>query len=148
LRNRIPAALLALTLAAPPAALVAQARPASQGFLVIVHPSNPLSRLDQKFLANAFLKKTTRWDNDVGIRPVDLGPDSPVRRRFSQDVVGRPVDGVKSYWQQQLFSGRDVPPPELDSDDEVVKYVLRFNGAVGYVSSSADIRSAKVVAVK
>ena len=41
-----------------------------------------------------------------------------------------------------------MPPPELGSDVDVIIYVLRHPGAVGYVSASVDLRGAKVVEVK
>ena len=95
-----------------------------------------------------FLKKLSRWNDVEVVRPVDLRPDSPVRRAFSEEILKRSVPAVKNYWQQLVFSGRDVPPPELDSDEDVVKYVLRYPGAVGYVSGTAEIRGAKVLSVK
>jgi hypothetical protein len=55
---------------------------------------------------------------------------------------------VRSYWQQLIFSGRDVPPPELDSDADVVKYVSKHAGAIGYVSGNGDLAGVKVVIVK
>src|SRR5262249_36532166 len=114
-------------------------------FLIIVHPSNALGAVDRRFLVDAFLKKTSSWPGGGGgIRPVDLGPKSPVRVRFSEDVLHRTVAEVKSYWQQRIFSGSDVPPPELDSDDEVVSYVLKHGGAVGYVSGTAKLNGARV----
>jgi ABC-type phosphate transport system substrate-binding protein len=117
-------------------------------FWVIVNPNNPAVALDRKFLADAFLKKTTRWPGGEVVRPVDLRPDSPVRRRFSEDVLGRSIAAVKSYWQQLIFSGRAIPPPELDSDEEVLRYVGRHPGAVGYVSGTAELRGVKAVNVK
>ena len=63
-------------------------------------------------------------------------------------MLKRSVEAVKGYWQQRIFSGRDVPPPELETDDEVVRYVLKHEGAVGYVSGSADARRRKVVSVR
>jgi hypothetical protein len=71
-----------------------------------------------------------------------------VRRRFSDEVLHRSVSEVKSYWQQRIFSGRDVPPPELDTDDQVVTYVLRHAGAVGYVSAEAALNGTKVLEVR
>jgi ABC-type phosphate transport system substrate-binding protein len=117
-------------------------------YVVIVHPSNPATRADRKFLADAFLKKTTRWDQGEVIRPVDQTTDSPVRRKFSEEVIKRSVAAVRSYWQQVIFSGRDVPPPELNSDEDVVKYVLKYSGAVGYVSGNADTNGTKVISVE
>jgi hypothetical protein len=55
---------------------------------------------------------------------------------------------VKSYWQQLIFSGRGVPPPELDTEEEVIRYVGRHPGALGYVSSYGEVGGVKVVIVK
>jgi ABC-type phosphate transport system substrate-binding protein len=138
---------LALALTALCATVFAEPRP-SPSYLVIVHPANPATAVDRQFLEDAFLKKLTRWSNDEGIRPVDLAPGSPARRKFTEDVLHRSVEAVKSYWQQRIFAGRDVPPPELDTDDDVVKYVLKYEGAVGYVSGAATLRGSKVIAVR
>jgi ABC-type phosphate transport system substrate-binding protein len=116
-------------------------------YVVIVNPSNPTTSVGRKFLTDAFLKKTTRWDFNEVIRPVDQAPDSPVRRKFSEEVLKRSVAAVRSYWQQVIFSGRDVPPPELGSDEDVVKYVLKYPGAIGYVAGGSDTSDAKIVSV-
>jgi hypothetical protein len=55
---------------------------------------------------------------------------------------------VKAYWQQLIFSGRDVPPPELESDDAVVAYVLAHRGSIGYVSGMAELKNARVLAIE
>lgn len=117
-------------------------------YRVIVNPSNPTTAIDKKQLAEIFLKRSTRWSNGVVARPADLGTESSIRKKFSDEVLNRSVLAVKSYWQQVIFSGRDVPPPELDSDEEIVKFVLKNAGAVGYVSSSADLNGAKILTVK
>jgi hypothetical protein len=123
----------------------AQAPPA---YVVIVHPSNAIVSADRAFLASAFLKKTTRWPGGVAIRPADLKPGAAARARFSQEVIGRSVSAVRSYWQQVIFSGRDVPPPEFATDADVVTFVLKHPGAVGYVSGTVDLRGARPIAVK
>jgi ABC-type phosphate transport system substrate-binding protein len=115
-------------------------------YVVIVHPANPTTSMNRRFLADAFLKKTTRWDNGETIRPVDQAPESSVRRRFSDEVLKRSVAAVRNYWQQIIFAGRGVPPPELSGDEEVIKYVTDHAGAVGYVSGS-NTGGAKVITV-
>ncbi len=143
------AVLFALTLAASEATVVAQTRPtAAAAYRIIVNPSNPTKSVDRKFLADAFLKKVTRWAHGELIRPVDLNPDSPARNKFSDEVLQRSVAAIKSYWQQLVFSGRDLPPPELDTDEDVVKYVLKHSGAIGYVSGSANLNGARPVTVE
>jgi ABC-type phosphate transport system substrate-binding protein len=79
---------------------------------------------------------------------VDQGKASSVRAAFSKAVLGRPVSAVESYWQQQIFSGKDVPPAAKGSDDEVVTFVKANPGAIGYVSAGASTAGVKVVDVK
>lgn len=128
-------------------AVSANERPRAPAYLVIVHPNNPATTVSRTFLQDAFLKKITRWPHDDGIRPADLPPSAPARIRFTQEVLKRTVLAVKSYWQQRIFSGRDVPPPELDRDEAVVAHVLKHEGAIGYVSGTANLNGAKPLAV-
>ena len=117
-------------------------------YYMIINPRNSTAQIDRAFVAQAFLKKVRRWPSGEVIDPVDFDQDSQVRRSWSTDLLGRSVQAVKVYWQQMIFSGRDLPPPEMASDAEVVDYVLRKAGGVGYVSEGADLRGAKVLAVR
>jgi ABC-type phosphate transport system substrate-binding protein len=130
-------ALLATALAVLSVALaLVGPRPASAqgGYLVIVHPGVSVERLSTAELSDMFLKKTERWPDGTRVFPVDQVEASPVRASFSRDVHDRAVAAIKAYWQQRIFSGRDVPPPEKTSDRDVVEYVRTTRGAIGYVS--------------
>ena len=71
--------------------------------------------------------------------PVDLSESAPAREAFSTAVHHKPVKAVRAYWQQQIFSGRDVPPPEKTSDEQVIAFVRATPGAIGYVSAAAPL---------
>jgi ABC-type phosphate transport system substrate-binding protein len=126
---------------------LAQTSSAVPPYRVVIHPRNPAVSAERAFVADAFLKKTTRWRHGEAIRPVDL-KDSTARQKFSEAVLARSVAAVRSYWQQLIFSGRGIPPPALDSDDAVVKFVLQNPGAIGYVSGHADLAQVKVLQVR
>lgn len=125
----------------------AQASESAPDFKVIVHAARPETRVPRAFIADAFLKNVTRWSDEETIRPIDQRPSSAVRRRFSEAVLKRSVAAVKTYWQQRIFSGRGVPPPELDSDEAVVRWVEDHPGAVGYITGTAAAGHTRVVAV-
>jgi hypothetical protein len=116
-------------------AVTTQAAQSTSGYQVITHPKNPTSSVSREFLSDVFLKRVTRWDSSERTAPVDLRLDSPVRAAFSRSVLNRSIAAVRSYWTQRIFSGRDVPPPELDSDEAVARFVAGHPGAVGYVSA-------------
>lgn len=131
---------LSTALAEPPA-------PAAR-FRVVVNAKSPAETLERKLVADAFLKKTVRWPDGQMIRPVDQRSTTATRIAFSDDVLDRSVFAVKSYWEQIIFSGRGVPPPELENDEAVVAYVAKHEGAIGYVSPSAEVSAVKVVVVR
>lgn len=114
---------------------------------VIVHSSVNVEQLDREFVAASFLKKVTRWENGATIFPVDLHSRSEIRAVFSNRVLQRSVAAVRNYWQQRIFSGRDVPPPEVDSEAAVVRYVKDHPGAIGYVSSDLALNGVRVVRI-
>jgi len=116
-------------------------------FRVIIHGGSAHARLDRDFVANAFLRKASRWPQGGAIRPVDLHSQSAVRQKFSTQVLRRSVAAVRIYWQQLIFSGRGLPPPEMASDLEVVRYVARNAGSIGYVSGSTDVGGVTVVSL-
>lgn len=130
-------------------ALLAIAAPAqAQGFKVIAHEGVAESELPSDVVSKIFLKQAVKFPSGAAAKPVDLKKDSPVRAAFSSDVVGRPVAAVETYWQQQIFAGKEVPPPAKASDDEVLAFVRSTPGAIGYVSASASTSGVKVIAVK
>jgi hypothetical protein len=141
------AAVCALTVAPSPSPRANPPPPPS--YRLVVHPGGPAAEvLDAHFVADLFLKKVRTWPNGQSIQPVDLEPGSAVRRRFTEEVLRRPVAAVRAYWQQRIFSGREVPPPELSNDEAVMKYVSKYVGAIGYVSASAPPDGARAVAIR
>ena len=107
-------------------------------FKIVVNSSNPVSSLTVKDVSNYFLKKVTRWKNGQKVLPVDLKDTSTVREIFSKDIHGRKVSSIKAYWQKQIFSGRNVPPAEKGTENEVLAFIDKNPGAIGYVSSSTS----------
>ena len=115
------------------------ARADDPGFLVVVHADNPASSIPRQDLARIFLKKKGQWDEGGEALPVDRNADSAVREAFSRTILEREVAEIEGYWQRVSFAGRDAPPPELAADREVLDFVRRDPGAVGYVASWAAL---------
>ena len=52
---------------------------------------------------------------------------------------------IKAHWSRLLFSGKGKPPKVLDNDAAVKKWVAEHPKALGYINSSADDASVKVL---
>jgi ABC-type phosphate transport system substrate-binding protein len=120
---------------------------AEPGYRVIVNAQNPITSVSKPLLSKLLLKTTTTWSNGNRVMPVDQRVSSHVRDAVSRAVHGRSATVIKNWWNQQIFAGKGVPPPELASDAKVVAYVLANPGAIGYVSADAAVGDAKVIAV-
>jgi hypothetical protein len=136
------------TLSARPAAGAAAVAPQPGAYRVIVHPANPVRSVSRSFLRGVYLKKTTAWGNGEVVRPVGLSRRFVARDRFTREVLNKTPAQLRAYWNQQIFSGKGAPPPELDSEDAVISHVLRNRGAVGYLPATADPAAAAVVHVQ
>ena len=129
-------AIVAGTLAGAPTRAAAQG---TRGFLVIVNAANSASTLPKGEVAALFLKQVTTWPDGTPVAVVDLDARSPVRAAFSRAVIGRPTSAVRSYWQQQVFGGRAVPPTQRASDAQVVAFVRENPNAIGYVAPATPL---------
>ena len=109
------------------------------GFLVIVNAANPVSSLPQREVSDLFMKRTAKWPNGERVRPVDLPVGNPVRDAFSRAIHGRRSADIDAHWQSLIFAGRDVPPSVKASETEVLEYVQRQAGGIGYVSAGIPL---------
>lgn len=108
------------------------------GYKVVIHKDNPTESLDAKTVERMFFKKWKRWDDGELVVPVNQ-VNSPVREAFTRGIHKKDVSAIMKYWQRMIFSGRDVPPPELPNDADVMEFVRTNRGAIGYVSSATEL---------
>ena len=117
-------------------------------FRIIINSSNPIRTMSKKEIGRIFLKKQEEWPNGFGITVVDQRPDEPVREAFSRVILQKDPSAVEAYWSKLIFSGMGVPPIKLASNAEVVNFVSRNVGSIGYVSAGtplvADVKALEV----
>jgi hypothetical protein len=121
------------------ACLIATPKVASgQSFVVIVNAQSGVKALSAKAISDIFLKRT-RDLGGAAAQPVDLSESNPARQDFSKTVLGRPAPAVVSYWRQQVFAGREVPPPEKSAVADVVEMVAGSAGGIAYVPAGTAL---------
>jgi ABC-type phosphate transport system substrate-binding protein len=139
--RRVRASALPLLAAAALVVVMTGTADATDSFVVVVNSSVAGTSMRRADLAAVFLKKAVRWGDGSPANPVDQSGTSPVRKSFSETVLHMPVMAVVQYWGKQLVSmASSVRPPTVKaSDGEVLVYVAKTSGAVGYVSSGAAL---------
>ena len=132
-----------LMLALQAGQVLAQGRGA---YKVVVNPSISISSISRDELSRIFLKKISKFHDGHSATPVDLPSSSSVRDAFSRDIHGKPTSAVEAYWQQQVFSGREVPPAEKP-EGAALDFVRSNSNGITYVSPGADTEGLKVISV-
>jgi ABC-type phosphate transport system substrate-binding protein len=118
--------------------------PSAKKFMVVVHNDNKVTSLSRDDVAKLFIGQVRTWDKlgySAPVEPVDQVEDSEVRAAFTEAIHKTKVSAIKSYWQRMIFSGRGVPPPEVEGDRKVLDHVASRPGGIGYVAANTKLES-------
>ena len=119
---------------------------ANPDFVVIVHKTNPVSKLSREELRPIFLANKTSWKTGKGIEALNLPEGTDTRQTFDTAVLGLDPEKVTQYWIDRKIRGDTKPPRKLPSSASVVRRVATAQGAIGYAVSTDIDASVKVVA--
>lgn len=97
-------------------------------------------------LRRVYLEIKISLADGTHVEPV-LENGGPAHHAFLQDYLGMSEDDLQTYYRTLLFTGKGSMPKKLGSDAEVVAYVARTRGAIGYVSSAANTENVKTLAI-
>lgn len=111
---------------------------------VIVHPDSPLKEASQNEIKKLFLAKSTKIQGE-SLKPVAQNSSQSIRVVFDEDILGKNPARAKAYWSRLVFTAAGMPPPELDSNAAIVKWVSENPQAIGYVEDSTVDSSVKIL---
>ncbi|GAB5381301.1 MAG: hypothetical protein Alis3KO_31720 [Aliiglaciecola sp.] len=111
--------------------------------VVVVHPSNS-SELSAKQVQRIFLGKEKKFSNGTAVNPINQTSNA-ARNDFDSNVLGRSSTQVAAYWSKLVFTGKGIPPKEVNGDAEVVAAVAADPSAIGYVDSAAVTGDVKAI---
>ena len=114
-------------------------------FIVIANPGVPATRLTPDELSAIYLLRTSNWQDGTRIVPVNREAGSNARAVFSLRVLGQPQAALDAHWNRMNFKGI-TPPLIQESDKDVLAFVQKVSGAIGYVSASTELKNVKVLA--
>src|SRR5579864_8903895 len=123
---------------AVPAVLACAASFAHAGdFKVIANPSVKASEVSAEDLKAVFLATKTSLADGSHVEPV-WAKGGATHEAFLKEYVGKTDAALGTYYRSLVFTGKASMPKSFGSDAEVVAYVAKTKGAVGYVSSATS----------
>ncbi len=114
-------------------------------FFVIANRSVPAAMLTSDDLSSIYLLRTSNWQDGTRIIPVNREAGSNARAIFAARVLGQSQATLDAHWNRMNFKGI-TPPLIKESDKAVLIFVQSVPGAIGYVSSSTELKDVRVLA--
>jgi TonB family protein len=127
-------------------AILASTNSLADNIKVIANSSVRAETISEDELKRIYLEERISLADGTHVEPV-LKRDGAVHEAFLQKYLGVTEDDLRIYYRTLLFTGRGSMPKVLESDAEVVAYVARTRGAIGYVSGSASAVGVKTLAI-
>lgn len=110
---------------------------------VIVAPQARPTSLPLAELAQIY-RRQKLFVADARVQPINLPANHPLRRWFSQQVLGQMPEEMDDYWRDLYFNGV-LPPFVLGSEEAVIRFVAATPNAIGYVSHCAVDKRVRVL---
>lgn len=114
---------------------------------IIANPSVGATSVTSDELRGVFLATKSSLSDGSHVEPVLL-KSGAVHDAFLRDYVGKTDSALETYYRSLVFTGKGSMPKAFATDAQVVSYVEKTKGAIGYVSAGASTGGAKVIDVK
>jgi TonB family protein len=127
-------------------ALTSCAFPGAGYVKVIANRSLTTDTISSAELKSIFLEETRSLDNGSHAEPV-LEKGGTVHEAFLRQYIGKSAHDLQAFYLALVFTGRGSLPKQFGSDAEVLGYVAKTEGAIGYVSSETIASGVKTLTV-
>ena len=99
----------------------------------IIITNSSTTSLEKATLKKIFLGKKKKFDGGekVVLSTLTKGTSSD---EFMTKFVNKKYNQFTVYWKQIMFTGRGVMPKSFNSDKELIDFVAKTSGAIGYIS--------------
>ena len=114
---------------------------------MIAKPTLNVDAVSVNELKSIFLGGRSSLKNGTHVEPV-LETRGAVRDQFLREYLDESDEEFQLYYRTQVFTGKGSMPKTLASDAEVVAYVAKTKGAIGYVSVGTGAGGVKTLEVK
>ena len=117
---------------------------AQAGVVIIGHPSGP-DTITVKQVRDIYLNRNMILPDGVRAMPFELPEHNLIRRTFHRDVTERTSAQLRTFWAEQIFTGKGNPPQRVGTPEAMKTAVSSTLGSIGYLDESQVDDSVKVL---
>lgn len=115
--------------------------------IIIANQDVPTASLRFDELQRIFLGKKTTWQDGKKIVPICL-KSGTTHASFLRAYLDMNPSQFDIFWKQAVFTGTGRPPQSLEDEADVVQFIKKTAGAVGYIDADTRRGTLKSIEVK
>ena len=123
-------------------------REASGQIAVVVNQGNEIKSVTLQSLQDIYAGNKVSWKNNHKIFPVSMKSSLELSQSFFEKALGKSPREMRRAWIRLALSGASAPPKVVGSEAEVLLYIAKNEGAIGFVGVDKVNDSVKVLAVQ
>ncbi|MGD0829659.1 MAG: hypothetical protein ABR907_01865 [Terracidiphilus sp.] len=129
------------------AAFLILAAAANAQVVVIANPGVSADSVSKAELAKVFTGASTRLSSGARVTPVLL-KEGPVHSEFLSNYLGKSPIALIVAWRGLVLSGQAAIPKTFETEAEMIAYVAKTPGAIGYVGKKPSGEEVKALHVE
>jgi hypothetical protein len=114
---------------------------------IIANPSVGASDISSDELKRVFLITKSSLSDGSHVEPV-LEKGGGAHEAFLKEYLGKTDAALNTYYRSLVFTGKGAMPKTFATDAEVISYVAKTKGAVGYIAAGTQAAGVKQLEVK
>ena len=130
----------------PPGSLLLNQSSGGEG-LVMIGNKTGFNGMSWKQARSFFKGERLFWADGTPVTVVLPGNSLSYSTDVASKVYGTNPSGMQKYWLSLVFQGRGKPPVFLNSEEEIIRYIARNQGAISFVTASSKAKCNEYIIV-
>lgn len=120
---------------------------AGENIVIIANTSVPVDSLSRGALNDIFLGIEAAWKDAQEIS-IALQEKSDIHSAFTNEFTNKSPSQFKMHWRKLVFLGQASQPDSFGTEQELIDYVAKNPGAIGYVSAAPQNDRIKTIGIE
>ena len=115
--------------------------------VIIAHQDVPKNTVSAKELQEMFLGKRFQWSNNSAVHPATV-KEAKLHEAFLERYIKKSPSQWITHWKRMVFTGNGTPPEQFVSEQELLEYVTKTSGAIGYIDAELATEDVIILGVQ
>ncbi len=115
--------------------------------VIVANPSVKATAVSADELKQVFLGSKATLGDGSAVEPV-LAQSGAAHEAFLKAYVGKSDPALRNHFKSLVFTGKGSMPKSFATDAEIVAFVAKTKGAIGYLAAAPSTGGVKLLTVK